>query len=147
MIAIPYYETSNFVFSNFSAHSIEFGGVLYPTAEHAFHAQKFDDNQLRSQIRSCSSPLAAWELAREFKPNRRKDWDSVKVSVLTEIVRAKVAQHLDVKEALLATGTEEIVEVNPNDEFWGKGADGTGQNQTGKILMRVRAELRGGKPA
>ena len=134
MITIPYYETSNFVFSNFSAHTVKVGGVQYPTVEHAFHAQKFDNEQLREQILHSGSPLAAWKLAHELKPQRRADWDSVKVAVLTDIIRAKVSQHSDVMSALLATGDEEIVEINPNDDFWGNGADGNGQNQNRKAL-------------
>jgi predicted NAD-dependent protein-ADP-ribosyltransferase YbiA (DUF1768 family) len=37
MIKIPYYEKSNFILHNFSAHAIKYNGVIYPTAEHAFH--------------------------------------------------------------------------------------------------------------
>lgn len=141
MIAIPYYETSNFVFSNFSAHAVKYKGVAYPTAEHAFHAQKFDNEMLRNQLRDCPSPVAAWELGKKLKPKRRSDWNSVKVDILTEIIRCKTEQNADVREALLATGDEEIVEINPNDDFWGNGANGDGQNQTGKILMKIRDEI------
>jgi N-glycosidase YbiA len=41
----------------------------------------------------------------------------------------------------LATGDEEIVENAPEDYYWGCGADGSGQNKLGQILMRVRREL------
>lgn len=139
MIQIPYYETSNFVFSNFSAHAVEYKGVTYATVEHAFHAQKFDQlPEVQGRVVSARSPLQAWELAREFRLQRRADWDDVKVDILTEIVRAKVAQHKEVYDALLATGDEEIVELNPNDDFWGSGPDGNGRNQMGKILMAIR---------
>lgn len=141
MIAIPYYETSGFVFSNFSPHSVAYRGVTYPTAEHAFHAQKFSDATIVDQINTCGSPLAAWKLAHEHKGERRGDWADVKVQILTDILRCKALQHLEVKNALLATGIEDIVEINPNDGFWGSGADGKGQNQTGKILMQIREEL------
>jgi len=141
MIEIPYYETSHFVFSNFSAHTVEYNGVNYPTAEHAFHAQKFDDPLLADKIRDCGSPLAAWQLAHELKPQRRSDWNDVKVAILTDIIRAKVNQHQEVKDALLSSGSEEIIEINPNDDFWGSGPDGNGQNNTGKIFMQIRSEL------
>lgn len=65
----------------------------------------------------------------------------MKVDILTEIIRCKTEQNADVREALLATGDEEIVEINPNDDFWGNGANGDGQNQTGKILMKIRDEI------
>lgn len=140
-VQIPYYETSGFCFSNFSAHVIEFQGTKYATAEHAFHAQKFDDTELREQIINCGSPLSAWELGRKLKPQRRADWEDVKVGILTDIIREKVKQHSEVRTALEQTGDREIVEVNDDDDFWGTGADGNGQNHTGKILMKVRDEL------
>lgn len=43
---------------------------------------------------------------------------------------------------LLATGDEEIVENACGDDYWGCGADGTGKNMLGKILMETRAILR-----
>lgn len=141
MISIPYYETSHFAFHNFSAHAIEYNGLVYPTAEHAFHAMKFEDETLREQIRTAPSPIAAFRLGKKLKPQRRTDWDEVKVTTLTDIIRHKVRQNEDVKEALLASGDEEIVEVNPNDGFWGNGADGKGLNHTGKILMQIRDEV------
>lgn len=141
MIAIPYYETSNFVFSNFSAHTVNYNGIVYPTAEHAYHAQKFENLQMQEQIKLCISPLEAWELAGQLRLHRRADWDEVKVAIMADILRAKVSQHPEVHEALIATGTEEIVELNPKDDFWGSGPDGNGQNQTGKILTRIRDEL------
>lgn len=141
MIGIPYYETSNFALHNFSAHTITYEGMMYPTVEHAFHALKFKDDMLREKVRTCGSPLAAWELARELKPQRRADWNDVKVAILTDLIRTKVAQHKDVRDMLIATDSEEIVELNPNDDFWGSGADSKGQNNTGKILMKIRGEI------
>lgn len=143
MIKIPYYETSYFVFSNFSPHVVLYKNVLYPTVEHAFHAAKFDDEQIKNEIKNAGSPLKAFELGKKYKPQRRSNWDEIKVSVLHEIITEKVKQHEEVKEALLATGTEEIIEDNPHDDFWGNGKDGDGQNQTGKILMRIRHEITG----
>ncbi len=67
----------------------------------------------------------------------------MKVDVLTNIIHQKALQNPDVKEALLRTGGEEIVEVNPKDPFWGSGVDGNGWNYTGKILMKIREELKG----
>lgn len=141
MIQIPYYETSYFVFSNFSPHAVLYKNVLYPTVEHAYHAAKFDNEQIKTEIKNAGSPLEAFELGKKYKPQRRDNWDEVKVSILQEIITEKVKQHEEVKEALLATGTEEIIEDNPHDDFWGNGKNGKGQNQTGKILMRIRNEI------
>jgi ribA/ribD-fused uncharacterized protein len=141
MIKIPYYENSNFVFHNFSAHHINYNGITYPTAEHAFHCAKFDDEKIKEEIKNAGSPFEAFELGKKYKPLRNKNWDEVKVNILYEILTQKAIQHEEVKKALLATSDEEIVEDNPNDNFWGNGKDGKGQNNTGKILMRIREEL------
>lgn len=141
MIKIPYYETSYFVFSNFSPHAVVFHGTLYPTAEHAFHATKFDDEQLKNRIKNAGSPLQTFELGKKYKHQRKKNWNEIKVHVLYEILTEKVKQYEEVKKALLLTGDEEIVEDNPLDDFWGNGKDGKGQNHTGKILMKIRKEL------
>lgn len=141
MITIPYYETSYFALHNFSANAIEIDGIIYPTAEHAFHALKFDDALIREEIISSASPVAAFNLGKKYKPQRRSDWNDIKVGVLEDIIRRKAQQNPDVREALLLSGNEEIVEVNPNDDFWGNGPDGTGKNHTGTILMKIRGEL------
>lgn len=73
---------------------------------------------------------------------RRTDWDDVKVGILEDIIRRKAQQNPDVEEALLMSGDQIIAEVNPHDDFWGTGPDGNGLNHTGKILMKIRDELR-----
>ena len=58
-------------------------------------------------------------------------------------VLRKFETHPDLRALLLATGDEELVENAPDDYYWGRGADGTGANTLGKILMHVRSLLRG----
>lgn len=142
MIKIPYYETSYFALHNFSANAVEIDKVVYPTAEHAFHALKFEDPNIREEIINSSSPVAAFHLGKKYKPQRRSDWDDIKVGVLEDIIRHKALQNPDVKDALLLSGDEQIIEDNPNDDFWGCGSDGEGQNHTGRILMKIRGELK-----
>lgn len=141
MIKIPYYETSFFVFSNFSSHAVIYKNILYPTVEHAYHSSKFNDEKIRNEIINAKSPLEAYEIGKLNKSKMIVNWDKIKVNVLYEIVREKVKQHAEVKKALLSTENEEIVEDNPNNSFWGNGEDGKGENQMGKILMRIRSEL------
>jgi ribA/ribD-fused uncharacterized protein len=62
---------------------------------------------------------------------------------MRDAVLAKFTQHPELQEILLATGDRKIFEHTATDDFWGDGGDGSGRNQLGQILMRVRAELRG----
>ena len=57
---------------------------------------------------------------------------------------AKFTTHSDLRDALLATGDEELVENAPTDYFWGCGKLGGGQNMLGKLLMATRQALRDG---
>ncbi len=59
-------------------------------------------------------------------------------------VRRKFELHPELKAMLLATGEEELIESVPTDTYWGVGRDGTGLNLLGKIIARIRVELRVG---
>src|SRR5436309_664152 len=101
MIKIPYYETSYFVFSNFSPHTVLYNTVLYPTAKHAYHATKFADKKIRDEIKNAGSPLEAFQLGKKYKLLRKKNWDEIKIDILYEILKEKTMQHEEVKKALL----------------------------------------------
>jgi hypothetical protein len=129
-------------FSNFAAYPIELGGECWPTSEHYFQAQKFDDAAHREAIRNAKSPMVAARMGRDRKKPLRQDWESVKMSVMTDAVRAKFTQHGELRAILLATGDAMIIEHTKNDSYWGDGGDGSGRNMLGQILMQIREELR-----
>ena len=55
---------------------------------------------------------------------------------------AKFSQHPDMWAVLDGTADAELVEHTKNDRYWGDGGNGSGRNQLGQTLMRVREELR-----
>jgi N-glycosidase YbiA len=141
-VPIHFYTPAFYVFNNFSAHSVEFRGKLYPTCEHAYQAAKCTDPVGQEAIRNARSPLQAKALAKEIhKDAKDSDWERKKVAVVEEILRAKLAQHPEAREALKESGDEDIVEDSPTDYFWGEGADGSGQNVLGKLWMKLRDEM------
>ena len=72
----------------------------------------------------------------------RPDWEEVKDDLMYQVCKAKFTQHPDLQEMLLATGNQELQEGNTwGDTYWGV-CKGKGQNKLGKILMRIREELR-----
>lgn len=142
MKPVLFYDDEYYLLSNFSAHQVEFAGKLYPTVEHAYQAAKFSDEAIAEQVRLAKSPALAKAAAYQFKDQWRPDWHEIKVEVMTRIVSAKLKQHEEVRQALKKTGTAEIKENSPVDYFWGIGKDGSGQNQMGKIWMRLRDEIK-----
>jgi len=144
MHAIHFYSASDEYgcFSNFSPHPIRLKGKTWPTSEHYFQAQKFAGTPDEEEVREAKSPMIAARMGRSRKRPLRKDWESAKDAIMHEAVLAKFKQHEDLRRILVATGDAEIVEHTKNDRYWGDGGDGRGKNMLGKILMRVREELR-----
>lgn len=128
-------------FSNFSLHAIELDGRRWPTSEHYFQAQKFDDAAYREKIRKARSPMEAARLGRDRRQKLRRDWESSKDGVMKRALLAKFSQHEDLRTLLLSTGTARLVEHTDNDDYWGDGGDGRGRNRLGMLLMQVRGEL------
>jgi N-glycosidase YbiA len=129
-------------FSNFSQHGIDLDGLWWPTVEHYFQAQKFAGTPYTEKIRAAFTPKQAAEMGRDRKLPLRADWEEVKDAVMLRAVQRKFEIHAEPHEILLSTGEEELVENAPGDYYWGCGADGSGQNKLGKILVQVRANLR-----
>lgn len=129
-------------FSNFAPYPIQVDGKQWPTSEHYFQAQKFEDREHQEAIRKTKSPMIAARMGRDRKKPLRHDWESVKVEVMRRAVRAKFTQHEDIYRILLSTGDARIVEHTENDSYWGDGGDGSGKNMLGRILMEIREQLR-----
>lgn len=93
-------------------------------------------------IQTAATPDDAARLGRDQTRVLRSDWDQVKWSIMYGAVWAKFQTHRDLATVLLNTADQEIIEDSPRDYYWGCGADRTGQNQLGKILMQIRDRLR-----
>ena len=69
------------------------------------------------------------------------DWQRVCVDVMRRAVARKFETHGDLRRALVETGAATLIEDSRVDYFWGIGADGSGKNMLGMVLMEVRATL------
>ena len=61
-----------------------------------------------------------------------------------QILLIKAQQHADIREILFKTGKKPIIEINPNDKFWGGITNGPhiiGQNHLGFQWVRVRSKM------
>lgn len=68
----------------------------------------------------------------------RPDWEEIKVQTMLDLLKCKF-QDPELKQKLLDTGDEELVEYNTwGDNFWGRTMEGFGLNMLGKLLMEVR---------
>jgi hypothetical protein len=140
---INFIETRFFDLSPFSAHEIEIEGVLFKTVEHAYQALRIKSGPERESIKNQRSPMDAWREAQKYKNNPDLSIPGHDKYILMEnLFRAKLTQHEDVRRVLLETGSRELLKVYDTDYYWGTGVDGTGENQMGKLWMKLRDELR-----
>ena len=131
--------------SNFYEAPITYDGLVFGSGEAAFQAQKCAVPEERLQFQTLR-PAESKRTGRNVQ--LRPDWEQVKVRLMEGIVRAKFTQNTDLTALLLATGDRLIQEGNTwHDVFWGVDArTGKGETHLGKILMKVREELRPGNP-
>lgn len=132
---------------NMSPHPVEWQGKEYRTSEALFQAMRFDDEDVIEAIRKEKSPMAAKMVAKKHRaqmtvePMSEADLDNMRICL-----RLKVEQHPELREQLLATGEDQIVEDCSKRKrgtglFWGAALDGTdwvGKNQLGRLWMEIR---------
>lgn len=124
--------------SNFWPCKIYVSKSMFPSVENAFQALKEVDRKKRV-LYQCISPKEAKKLGK--KATLRSNWDEIKVSVMEELVRQKF-RDIELRNKLVSTGDSELIEGNWwGDTFWGV-YKGVGKNNLGKILMKIRNEIK-----
>jgi len=125
--------------SNFWPAEVVYGGITFPTVEHAYQAAKSNDKEVHELMSILRTPGIAKSVGKSVP--MRSDWEDVKIEIMTKLVRQKFSFHSELGNKLQATGDAMIVEANTwRDRFWGKHG-GTGKNHLGIILMTIRDEL------
>lgn len=127
--------------SNFYPAPVVVGGIRYGTSEAAYQAQKSLDEAVRTRFAEYP-PGKAKRKGQQIVI--RPDWYEVRLAVMDEVIRAKFTQNPDLAAKLVSTGTTLLEEGNSwGDTFWGVDVHtGKGENNLGKILMKVREKLR-----
>jgi len=126
--------------SNFWPCRVYYEGKKYPSVEHAYQAAKTLDLKKRAMIRKQITPGKAKRFGKTLV--LRSDWDEKKLEIMEFMVADKFKNSRKLRKELLKTGRKELVEGNWwGDTFWGK-CRGKGENHLGKILMKVREELK-----
>ncbi|XP_011404489.1 PREDICTED: riboflavin biosynthesis protein PYRR, chloroplastic-like [Amphimedon queenslandica] len=134
----PYYE-----FTNFFLQPVKIDGVIWPTTEHYFQAQKFIGTPYCEVIRKLPTPREAFQYSRMPEVSRwqRRDWASVKEDVMFKALANKFMQNERLKIKLLETKDCKLIEHTYRDSYWGDGGDGSGLNRLGELLMELRSIL------
>ena len=139
MTSITEFRGKYYFLSNFYNASVTYDGLTYQNNEAAFQAQKCTTLTGKQRFTDLN-PSEAKKLGRRVQ--LRTDWEQVKIQIMYEIVLAKFKQNPDLAALLLNTGEAHLEEGNTwGDKIWGT-VNGVGANNLGKILMRVRSEIK-----
>ncbi len=153
---------SNFFESPFTVSYENEDGVKsyeFNTAEHAVHyfkAMLFNDIETADKIMKAKTPKEAKRLGREVKNFNDFTWNNNKEDIYFDVIKAKFTdeRNKDIRQKLIDTGESILVECSPYDRIWGIGYtkessefinkefNKWGRNLLGKILMRVRDNIR-----
>lgn len=141
-MAIKEFRGKYYFLSNFYNCKVIYNGITYLNNEAAFQSMKTLNVEQRKQF-SNLDPSSAKRKGRNIR--LRDDWEKVKDQIMYEICKNKFLQNEDLKIKLLNTGDEYLEEGNTwNDREWGV-CNNIGKNKLGKILMRIRGELKNNK--
>ena len=141
--------------SNFYPCSINIDNFEFSCTEQFYQYKKaitFGNTSVARQILLAEDPVIMKKLADKMPPgNSGEDaWSvGISIAVMEKGLRHKFEQNISLQKYLKDTGVKDIFEMNKYDEFWGTAAALSkhniqkfkGENQLGKSLMKVRAEL------
>lgn len=148
-----FYKTAH-PFSNFHPSKFVVQGQLFHWAEQYIMYRKaleFGDHASAKRILEAKTPAECKTLGRRVKGFDEERWAEVREQVAFDAVWHKFASHRKLREFLLNTAEQVLVEASPSDRIWGIGyaeQDALdyrfqwGENLLGKTLMLVREKLR-----
>lgn len=116
---------------------------VFPTVEHYYQAMKFyADDERFQKILQLKNPDEARLLTKtsEYKIKRRADFEKNKFAIMEAGLRAKFTQNPNAAKMLIATKDAVLIKSCAVCYKCGFG-EGSGQNQMGKVLMKIRAEI------
>lgn len=122
-------------------------GISIRNSEALYQAFRYPANpEVQEILLKQASPIACKIKSRGAIELTREDWMDVRVKIMYWCLRKKLEQNSSFRELLESTGNLPIVEISSRDDFWGaKKSDdqAIGQNVLGKLLDKLRAEMRG----
>lgn len=128
--------------ASYSEHGFYKDGIFWKTLEHYYQAQKFDDKKVIKKIIDAKTPKEASMIGRDRNNHLKSNWETIKLDIMEEGLYNKYMQNKDICQKLLNTGNRKIVEATVKEFYWGCGIDGTGENQFGMLLVKVRNRIR-----
>ena len=139
---IDSFKGENRWLSNFWIHD----PIKQLSVEHHYQAAKTTNLDDWMLVMSCEKPADTKRLFKSVESGGRAlavrpDWDSIKFTLMEQFVREKFATNHELRQKLIDTRGTLLIEGNTwGDTVWGV-CGGVGENNLGKILMKVRDQF------
>lgn len=128
-------------FSNFHRAHVKIWGMTFLSSEHAYQYRKavtMNQWEEAETILHARTPHQAKEISQDIITDQR--WQNIRIGVMYDILREKVRQcHAFLRD--LKASNERVLIEDTEDEYWGCGSSGQGQNTLGRLLMTLREEI------
>lgn len=140
---IGFYPREFYPLDNFSSFKVKVNGYLYSSLEEAFQSMLFlpDHKEISEQIKNSYSAHEAQKIMHE-NINKVKYSNKEKLVLMEKLLRLKIEQNPYVLKKLLETKNYTIMEDSPKDNYWGCGINREGENNLGKLWMKLREEYK-----
>ena len=140
---IGFYPREFYPLDNFSSFKVKVNGYLYSSLEEAIQSMLFlpDHKEISEQIKNSYSAHEAQKIMHE-NINKVKYSKEEKLVLMEKLLRLKIEQNPYVLKKLLETKNYTIMEDSPKDNYWGCGINREGENNLGKLWMKLREEYK-----
>ena len=125
----------------------------YISLEHAFNAQKNEDDDFKDlftqgketyigDLPNLAKKTGNKTNMKKMKKSFIKEWDKKQLEIMEDILRVYYDSNPDLKQKLINTGSNILIYKGVGvDSFWGVDKNDKGENNHGKILMKLREEF------
>ena len=109
-------------------------------------------NPMPCHILASTTPEKAKEIASRVPRHMQKDWHSIKIGVMEEVLSQKITSCDEFKNSLINSGNKRLVEAVKSDRYWRCGLNPKeasttkskyypGENRFGLLLEHIRSTL------
>ncbi len=141
----------HFILSNMMPVTIDYKGTTFYGVDHLFHYLLYYQNpDIQMEIMKKSRGICANYKAKQISEKNKELISNItptqQRNLLKKCMMLKYQQSDQCRDYLLSTENKQLIEFAFwGDKFWGcilKDGEYVGENQTGKILMEIRNEIR-----
>jgi predicted NAD-dependent protein-ADP-ribosyltransferase YbiA (DUF1768 family) len=120
-----------------------FEGKIYPSIFNAYQASRTVNDFFRKLLQKTQTPEKIYEIAVQITDPI--DWNTKRLLIMEKLIRDKFIRNSYLKQELLNTLNRDLLNTfsikTESNVFWGVFKN-EGENHLGKILMRVREDIR-----